>query len=68
MGIFIDVLVDENLCEFSKGCDKCITICPVDIFYNQSGRLGIKDEDECTLCDQCLEVCPTNAIKIVKKY
>jgi len=68
MGVFIEVVVDYAKCEFDKGCDKCITICPVDIFFKSNGKLSVRDEDECTLCDQCLEVCPTNAIKIVKKY
>ncbi len=68
MGIFIDVLIDRSKCTFDRGCEECIKVCPVDIFYRSSSGLAVKDEDECTLCDQCVEVCPEDAIRIVRKY
>ncbi len=68
MGIFIDVIIEKSKCRFNEGCEECIKVCPVDIFFKSADGLSVRDEDECTLCNQCIDVCPENAIQIVRKY
>lgn len=69
MGMFIKVKVKED-CNVSKGCKKCVDICPVDIFALDGKKIRVveENEDECTLCELCLKACPSNAITIKKLY
>jgi NAD-dependent dihydropyrimidine dehydrogenase PreA subunit len=68
MGMFISVNLDNTKCP--AGCDKCVTVCPVDIFQARSGKVFSVEEaeDECTLCDLCLDICPIDNIEIQKHY
>lgn len=68
MGMFISIHLNNTKCP--PGCDKCVAICPVDIFYLEAGKAFSNEraEDECTLCDLCLEVCPIDNIEIQKHY
>lgn len=70
MGMFIRLEVDQGICVAAEGCNKCLTVCPVDVFSLAEGRLRVdsQNEDECTLCDLCLEACPRDALRIVKVY
>jgi ferredoxin-like protein FixX len=47
-----------------------VSVCPVDIFELQGGRLAInaEQEDECTLCELCLDVVPPEVLVIRKTY
>jgi NAD-dependent dihydropyrimidine dehydrogenase PreA subunit len=69
MGMFIRIEVDQDLCAAS-GCNQCISVCPVDVFRLEKGRLVVdaENEDECTLCDLCLEGCTFHALRIVRVY
>jgi ferredoxin len=40
---------------------ECVTVCPVDCFYEGATMLVIHPE-ECIDCGACAPVCPTNAI------
>lgn len=70
MGMFIKLEVERGLCAAAGGCDKCVSVCPVDVFHLNGGRLAVdpENEDECTLCELCLEACPFHALRIVKVY
>jgi len=69
MGMFIQVNIDKNVCQFSSGaCTECIRVCPVDIFQSKEGQIVVDDEDECTLCYICEQKCPAHAIKVLKLY
>ncbi|MFQ5839763.1 MAG: indolepyruvate ferredoxin oxidoreductase subunit alpha [Candidatus Methylomirabilales bacterium] len=65
--IFIKVEVNDPKCLGVAACGECIRVCPVNIFEPRGDRIGIQEEDECTLCGLCL-VCPTEAITIRKLY
>ena len=68
-GIFIRVEVSEERCVGIAACGKCLPACPVNIFVAQGNRVGVQEEDECTLCDLCLQASrPYEAIRIVKLY
>ncbi|MFQ6016469.1 MAG: ferredoxin family protein, partial [Anaerolineae bacterium] len=69
MGIFIQVKVDATKLDAEKA-QACATLCPVDVFALEEGRLTVveENEDECTLCELCLKAAPSGAITIVKLY
>ena len=69
MGIFVELIIDYNICK-GKDCGICIDACPVNIFLGKSGTIDVdpEKEDECTFCEVCLERCPVNCIKIEKRY
>jgi NAD-dependent dihydropyrimidine dehydrogenase PreA subunit len=71
MGMFVSLKIDEKLCEaMQTGCQRCIDICPVDVFRLQDGKIVtvFDNEDECTFCNMCVEQCPKAAVKVVKLY
>ena len=52
-------IVNEN-CRFCRYTD-CVTVCPVDCFYEYQGQLYIHP-DECIDCGACEPECPVEAI------
>ena len=70
MGMFIKLEIDSRRCVGSKQCDRCIDVCPVDIFCLDKGLVNINadNEDECILCKLCIENCAPRAIRIKKSY
>ena len=68
MGTFVSVIVSSNRC--IRDCQKCIELCPVDIFAMKDEKVQIvqDNEDECTLCYLCSEGCPEKLVEIVKHY
>ncbi|MBI5547539.1 MAG: ferredoxin family protein [Deltaproteobacteria bacterium] len=40
---------------------ECVSVCPVDCFYEGANMLAIKPE-ECIDCGACVPMCPVNAI------
>ncbi len=40
---------------------ECVTVCPVDCFYEGANMLAIRPE-ECIDCGACIPMCPVNAI------
>ena len=68
--MFIALKINPQACSAGKGCAKCVSVCPVDIFQTGDREIlvNIENEDECTLCDLCLKACPDQAIEIVRLY
>ena len=54
-----DVCVVTEPCRDCKYTD-CVTVCPVDCFY-QDDRMLYIDPEECIDCDACVEACPVDA-------
>lgn len=44
--------------------DKCIAICPRNVFAEEDGKLVVKEVERCSLCRSCMEVCEEGAIKV----
>lgn len=54
---FFGIILDEEKC---INCNKCFSICKVDI-----KKIG---DSECIGCTECIKGCPKEAIKIKKRY
>ena len=69
-GLFIDVVVSNDIAKDAKIAQKLAEVCPVNIFEAGDAGVSIVEEnlDECTLCDLCLEAAPAGSIEIVKLY
>ena len=69
-GIFIDLEIDESIAGDADLAAKLAEVCPVDIFSDDGGRVGLVTEnlDECVLCNLCVEAAPAGTIRIVKLY
>ncbi len=57
------ITVDEKLC---KVCGECVSICPVEIYKIEDGRLVVGNTDECSNCQSCVSVCENQAITITE--
>jgi NAD-dependent dihydropyrimidine dehydrogenase PreA subunit len=68
--VFINVEVSEEAAGDAALASKLAEVCPVDIFADQDGRVGIVEEnlDECVLCELCINAAPAGAIKVIKLY
>ncbi|HBT59274.1 MAG TPA: 2-oxoacid:acceptor oxidoreductase [Acholeplasmataceae bacterium] len=60
--------------EFCKGCELCVSQCPVKILelsrerFNQSGYalVDVVDINRCIGCTFCAIICPDAVIKVIK--
>jgi NAD-dependent dihydropyrimidine dehydrogenase PreA subunit len=68
--VFIEVEVDDSIKGDAAVAAKLEEVCPVDIFKNAGGQVGIVDQnvDECVLCKLCLEAAPTGTVHVRKLY
>jgi NAD-dependent dihydropyrimidine dehydrogenase PreA subunit len=69
-GVFIQVEVDDSIREDVELAAKLEEVCPVDIFANDGGKVGVVEEnlDECILCNLCVEAAPPGAVVVKKLY
>jgi NAD-dependent dihydropyrimidine dehydrogenase PreA subunit len=69
-GVFIAVEVDDAAASDPEIAAKLAEVCPVDIFADEGGRVGIVDEnlDECVLCELCIEAAPPGTVRVKKLY
>lgn len=67
---FIGVEVDDSVVGDSALAAKLEEVCPVDIFADQDGKVGVveKNVDECVLCRLCIDASPDRAVTIHKLY
>lgn len=55
-----------------KGCELCVSFCPVKILSLDSERsnragynlISVSDMDKCIACAQCAIICPDSVIKV----
>lgn len=69
-GLFIDVVVSDEIAKDKTIAAKLAEVCPVNIFEAGDAGVSIVEEnlDECTLCDLCLDAAPSGSVEIVKLY
>jgi NAD-dependent dihydropyrimidine dehydrogenase PreA subunit len=69
-GIFIGIEVAEEHAGDAAVAAKLTEVCPVDIYTDAGGRVGIveKNIDECVLCRLCMDATPAGAVKVIKLY
>jgi NAD-dependent dihydropyrimidine dehydrogenase PreA subunit len=69
-GVFIEVEVDESIASDAELAARLEEVCPVDIFANEEGRVGIVREnlDECVLCELCIQAAPAGTVRVKKLY
>jgi NAD-dependent dihydropyrimidine dehydrogenase PreA subunit len=69
-GVFIDVEVDQQVAGDAELAAKLEEVCPVDIFANEDGRVGIVrgNLDECVLCELCIQAAPRGTVRVKKLY
>ncbi len=68
--VFIDVEVDESVAGDAALAAKLAEVCPVDIFSDEGGRVGVVEQnlDECVLCKLCIEAAPAGTVHVKKLY
>jgi len=68
--MFIRCEVDEPAASDPEVAKRLASVCPVDIFADDGGRVRVVEEnqDECILCGLCLEVGPQGAVRVIKLY
>jgi NAD-dependent dihydropyrimidine dehydrogenase PreA subunit len=69
-GVFIGVEVEESVASDAELAAKLAEVCPVDIYADEGGKVGIVEEnlDECVLCELCIEAAPPGAVRVKKLY
>ena len=50
--------------ESCGGCQKCVDICPKNVFEVKEDEIGIRDLLACNLCMDCVEACPEEPKRI----
>jgi NAD-dependent dihydropyrimidine dehydrogenase PreA subunit len=67
---FIGIEVDDSIADDAAIAAKLEEVCPVSIFANEGGRVGIVDAniDECILCALCIKAAPDGAVSVHKLY
>jgi NAD-dependent dihydropyrimidine dehydrogenase PreA subunit len=61
----VPVRVDADKCIAGKGCNVCVTVCPLDVLaINEETGLAYMKFDECWYCLPCEKECPTQAITV----
>ena len=68
--VFIDVEVDDSIRNDAALAAKLEEVCPVDIYKDAGGTVGIVAEncDECVLCKLCIEGSPPGTVHVKKLY
>ena len=53
------LVINEAWC---KGCNICVTFCPVNALSMTGGKAALNGKNKCILCGQCELRCPDFAI------
>lgn len=67
---FIGIEVDQKVAGDPDLAAKLEEVCPVDIYADEGGKVGIVEEnvDECVLCELCLDAAPGGSVRVKKLY
>jgi NAD-dependent dihydropyrimidine dehydrogenase PreA subunit len=57
------ITLDDQKC---KICGECVSICPVEIYKLEGGKIVVGNSDECSGCQSCVSVCESQAITIAE--
>jgi len=70
VALFIAVEVEDSIASDPEYAAKLAEVCPVDIFADDDGKVGIVEAnlDECVLCRLCLDATPDGAVRVIKLY
>ena len=72
VGIFIDVVVSDELANDTEMAAKLEEVCPVDIYDVRESDDGVaiarENLDECVLCNLCVEAAPPGSVVVKKLY
>jgi NAD-dependent dihydropyrimidine dehydrogenase PreA subunit len=68
--VFIEVEVEDSIKGDVELARKLEEVCPVDIFAEEDGQVGIvrSNLDECVLCELCLDAAPDGTVRVKKLY
>ena len=63
------VIIDKEKC---KGCELCVSVCPVKILFINKEEINLKgyytsavsDQSKCIACGNCGVMCPDGAITV----
>jgi len=58
------ILAKVRINESCSSCQRCVEICPKNVFSVEDGKVIVSDEFSCILCRDCMKVCEENAIKL----
>lgn len=47
-----------------KDVERCVEVCPRDVYGNQDGKLKVVDEKSCTLCKECEETVGKEKVQV----
>ncbi len=69
-GVYIAVDVDDAIRGDAELAAKLEEVCPVDIYADEAGKVGVVEEnlDECILCNLCVEAAPPGGVIVRKLY
>ena len=67
---FIGIEVDDAVAGDGDLARRLQEACPVDIYAEKDGRVGIVHEnvDECILCGLCIDASPPGTVRVHKLY
>ncbi len=55
------ITIDTKKCD---GCQKCIEICPREVFKVSKKSLTVKNQEACSICRNCEETCEIGAVTV----
>lgn len=59
------VFLDTSTC---LSCDRCIKVCPMNIFQSADGKIMPAHEMNCIQCQLCAKKCPTDSLYINESF
>ncbi len=60
------MLANVKINDSCSSCQKCVEVCPKNVFSVDQGKVRVIDEFNCILCKDCLKVCEESAIELTE--
>jgi NAD-dependent dihydropyrimidine dehydrogenase PreA subunit len=69
-GIFIGIVVSDEVAGDTALAAKLNEVCPVDIYASSDSGVSIVQQnvDECVLCRLCMDAAPDGSVRVLKLY